>query len=186
VLFGACGLFAYLVSLGLFEIRSSLVLVLAAIGRLALGLAPAAVLARHFGWSSARFWRTTVLATPYPLELALFVYGQRFRLLPRDMVLALSGSTAFLIFITGVLLVSRWITVQTLPAAVREEQAEAIRRLGGLLLVLTAIGVVLVPVTWSLLFLHSVPEPVALIGYSAIAGCDFPRKHLMPNDLTKS
>ena len=170
VVFACGGLFAYLVSLWLFETRSAWVLVVVSTVRLLFGVGPAALIARRTGWRPAGRLYSVALAMPYPIELALFAYAKRFQFLPRDMVLTLSGPTAFLIFVIAVLLVSRWITVWALPVDVKNRQAEALRRLGGLLFWVTAVGGVLVPPPWNLAFLHYVPEPIALIGYSAIVG----------------
>lgn len=169
LLFSACGLFAYLVSLWLFELRSAWVLIAVAIGRLALGIGLGTLIARRFEWRTAGSWYSVAFAVPYPLELALFIYAKRFDVLPRNVLLALSGPTSSVIFVTAVVLASRWITVRAMPAGIRDGQAQALRFLGGLLLVVTTIIVVLLPPPWSLLYLHYVPEPIALIGYSAIA-----------------
>jgi len=170
VLFALGGLFAYGLSLWLFQIGSPFVVVLVSVIRLFLGLAPSRFIAQRMGWQPATSWHAGALAAPYPLELALLAYSKRFAFLPDSLVPTLSGPTVFLIFITSVLLVSRWTTVWALPADIRRQKAESLRFLGGLLLVLTAIGVVLVPSPWSLLFLHYVPEPIALAGYCALTG----------------
>lgn len=164
-LFAASGLFAYLVSLWLFQIPSAVVLVLVNFVRLLPGLALARIFARRLDP-----WHAGALALPYPLELAVWAYSKRLKLLPDSLIPALSGPTAFLIFVTCIVLASRWATVWALPERVRQREANSLRFLGNLLLVLTAIGVVLVPSPWSLFFLHYVPEPIALIGYCALAG----------------
>lgn len=170
VLFAACGLFSYLISLWLFETRSAAVVMVVSTVRLMLGVGPAALIARRMGWRPAGPLYSVTVAVPYPIELALLAYAKRFQLLPRNLVLSLSGPTALLIFVSAIVLASRWITTWALPASVRDQGAKQLRLLGGLLFLLTAIGVVLAPSAWSLWFLHLVPEPAALIGYCAIVG----------------
>jgi hypothetical protein len=173
-LFAAGGLFAYLVSLALFETGSAWLLIAASLMRLLLGIAPAARIARRFGWHSPASLYPLALALPYPVNLALFVYGKRFQWLPFDAARTLSGPTATLIFLTGVLLASRWITDAAVRRVLSGQQEERLRLLGRWLFALTAIGVVLVPSPLSPWFLHYIAEPIALIGYATLIGQALP------------
>jgi len=174
VLFAAGGLFAYLVSLVLFATGSAWLLIATSLVRLLLGIAPAARIARRFGWHSPARLYPLAFALPYPVNLGLCAYAKRFQWLPFDVARALSGPTAALTFLACVLLASRWITDAAVSRVLNGQQEERLRLLGRWLFAVTAIGVVLVSSPLSPWFLHYLIEPVALTGYAALIGQALP------------
>lgn len=168
--FALGGLAAYVSSLWLFETRSVVQVTLVSVIRLLLGIGPAVWLARPWGWRFHARWYWLALATPYPIEGSVLLYAKRFDWLPRAVVLELSGPTAFLIFVTALVLASRYVTVWAVGKALDQSESAHLRRLGNLLFLLTAAGVVLAPPTLSIRFLKYVAEPTALIGYCALFG----------------
>ena len=170
-LFAAAGLFAYFVSHWLLEIGPGWMLVAVSLGRLVIGVVPAAFLARRMGWTSSGSLWAIAVAAPYPVDLALAGYWQFARAMPESLRVDWIGPTAEMIFVAAVLLSSRWLTQWAVERSAGGQTLELARRLGVVLFALTGAGVLLMgDPARSLWFLSRIAEPVALAGYSAVIG----------------
>ncbi len=163
VLFGACGFVAWAACLWFFDTASPVVLIGASIARLSLGIVPAVWIERRMDWGPGVPVYSSFLALPYPVDLAAFLHLELGRFIP-------NGPTAFLIFISAVLMASRFVTAWAVAKVAHGRAAELLRPLGNLLFVLTAVGVLAVPGPYTAWFLRHVPEPIALAGYCGIVG----------------
>jgi hypothetical protein len=163
VLFGACGLVAWAASLWWFDTVPPVVLMIASIARLALGIVPAVWIERRLQWGPGVPVYSTFLALPYPVDLAAFLHLELGRWIP-------PGPTSFLIFLSAVLMASRFVTTWAVAKVAHGRAAELLRPLGNLLFALTAVGVLAVPGPYTAWFLHHVPEPIAFAGYCGIVG----------------
>ncbi len=163
LVYAACGLVAWAASLWFLYIASPVVLVGASVGRLSLGIVPAAWIVRRLGWGAGVPVSASFLALPYPVDLAAYLHLELGRWIP-------NGPTEFLIFIGAVLMASRFVTAWAIARFAYGPAAELLRPLGNLLFVLTAAGVLVVPGPYTAWFLHHVPEPIAFAGYCGIAG----------------
>jgi hypothetical protein len=158
--FGSAGVACYLLSFWLPPIHSTAILVVISIGR----LSPLLVMLR-----GKRVW-LAALCTPYPFRLALFGYFELVRRLPDDVAGQMSGPTAYLLSISGLLLASIPLTNWVIARSVSRRVDDHLRAVGRLLFALTALAALVSAPQFSLMIMKFIVQPVALAGYAAVLG----------------
>lgn len=153
--------------------------VTAAAGGAAAGFASRLFAAHDVGglvWTVLRLWLAVLAGTrrrppwpllavlAYPYDLVFLLYFRRPQWLPEGLALDLGNPTAFLIFMTGLLLLSVAWAEYRLPEA---------RRFRALLFGITAAGAVISKPEWSVLWWQYAAEPAALGLYAACAARGF-------------
>lgn len=160
ILCAAVGLAVWAASRLVFEDLSGWTL--AALSLIRLG--PATVTLRR-----ATLW----LALPFPYDLVFFAYYRRPDWLPEQWSREIGNPTAFLIFLSALLLLSTLYTGFVVRAACGARAETPVRKLGIAIFALVALAILLSNPSYSVLALQFVAEPVALAGWAAVAafGC---------------
>ncbi|MBX9603791.1 MAG: hypothetical protein K2X35_22480 [Bryobacteraceae bacterium] len=124
----------------------------------------------RLGLASLPLRRATLwLALPFPYDLVFFAYYRRPDWLPEAWSRELGNPTAFLIFLSGLLLVSSLYTAFVVRAACGARAEAPARKLGIVIFVLVALGALLSNPIYSVWALKLTAEPAALAGWSAVA-----------------
>lgn len=109
------------------------------------------------------------LALPFPYDLVFFAYYRRPDWLPEQWSREIGNPTAFLIFLSGLLLLSTLYTGLVVRAACGARAETPVRKLGIGIFALVALAVLLSNPAYSVLALKFAAEPVALAGWAAVA-----------------
>jgi hypothetical protein len=175
VIFAIAGFLAYLTSAWLLKTNSVIVLILVSVSRLMFASIPPALVAKAIGWSNRGSMAALAIATPYPVDLAVFAYWEWALAIPESWASRLNSPVTFVLFVAGVLLASRRLTAWAVGRALGQQGTERLRQLGGVLFALTAAGLILGrSPTGILWFLSHLAEPLAMTGYCAILGAGPP------------